>query len=255
MTPYANELNVITQAMKKAYLTHGHFSTVKEKARFDPVTDADLNIEVFLKEAITQAFPQDAILGEETASTTAIEGRTWTVDPIDGTANFAKGIPLFGIQCALFEGGVPVVSAIYLPNFDEMYTAIRDRGAFCNGVALKVVPSPVERSVVSFGDFSHARPDDFTDQHRMQYLASTHVAKIRMFGSAAVDFCALAAGGLDGVVLFTKNQWDLAPGMLLAREAGAVITDPAGEPYTLGSSRGVTATASQELSDRLKSCF
>ncbi len=251
---YQAELQMIVSAMREAYLAHGNFSRVSDKAPFDQVTDADEAIEAFLLRRIRTHFPQDAVLSEESASHTAIRGRTWTVDPIDGTANFCKGLPLYAVQCALFDGGVPVMSAIWFPVFNECYTAIRGQGAYCNGQKLRVMASGPQRAVVSFGDYPHQRPDDFDDQHRMVRRLSSQVAKLRMFGSAAVDFAALASGALDATVLFTKNQWDLAPGILLASEAGAVITDVQGKPYSL-QSRGVIAAADQATADLIKDCF
>lgn len=251
---YQAELSIIVKAMREAYLAHGSFSRVNDKAPFDQVTDADVAIEAFLLQRIREHFPKDAILSEETLSLTGIQGRTWTVDPIDGTANFAKGFPLFGIQCALFEGGIPVMSAIWLPAFDECYTAVRGEGAYCNGERLTVLPCDPQRALVSFGDYPHSRPEDFADQHRMVYRLSSQVGRIRMFGSAAVDFASLASGAINATVLFTKNQWDLAPGILLASEAGAVITDPQGLPYTL-ESRGVIAAADKATANLIKACF
>ena len=251
---YQKELELIVRAMKEAYYAHGGFSRVSDKDGFDLVTDADENIEAYLLKQIHEHFPEDRILSEETGSKTKIEGRTWTVDPIDGTVNMAKGIPLFGIQCSLFDGGECVMSAIWLPVFDECYTAVKGKGAFCNGEPLHVKPCEANRAMVSFGDFSHKRIDDFTDQHRMLYLLSTHVAKIRMFGSAAVDLAAVASGVTNATVIFTRNQWDLAPGILLCREAGAVVTDQEGKEYTL-ESRGVVAAADKELADLIKECL
>lgn len=251
---YQKELEMIVRAMKEAYYAHGNFSRVSDKERFDLVTDADENIEAFLLRRIGENYPEDRILSEETGHKTKIEGRTWTVDPIDGTVNMAKGLPLFGIQCSLFDGGECVMSAIWLPVFDECYTAIKGQGAYCNGEKLQVKPSEASRAVVSFGDFSHKRPDDFTDQHRMLYLLSTHVAKIRMFGSAAIDLAAVASGATNATVIFTKNQWDLAPGILLCREAGAVVTDPEGGEYAVGS-RGVVAAADGEMADLIRECY
>jgi myo-inositol-1(or 4)-monophosphatase len=161
---YQAELSIIVKAMREAYLAHGSFSRVNDKAPFDQVTDADVAIEAFLLQRIREHFPKDAILSEETLSHAGIQGRTWTVDPIDGTANFAKGFPLFGIQCALFEGGAPVMSAIWLPAFDECYTAVRGEGAYCNGERLTVLPCDPQRALVSFGDYPHSRPEDFAER-------------------------------------------------------------------------------------------
>lgn len=247
---FRKETAFLESAVKEAYKNCGRFGSVTEKTSFDLVTDADVRIERFITELIRDQFPDDRILGEEENPETAVKGRTWTVDPIDGTVNMAHSIRIFGVQCSLIENSKPAASAIYLPLWDEMYTAARGRGAFRNGEPIRAVRREPEKAIVSFGDLSHVRADDFTDQMRMMFYLSPKVAKLRMFGCAAADFAALACGKLDGTVLFTKNQWDLAPGILLAHEAGCEIRSPEGE-YTLDS-RAVIAAATPELAELIR---
>ena len=99
---YEKELQTIRAAMERAFAAYGGTERhTRQKAAFDLVTDIDLNIERDLTEAIRAAFPADTVLGEEFAADAAMQGRTWSVDPIDGTCNMANGLPLFGMQCAL----------------------------------------------------------------------------------------------------------------------------------------------------------
>ena len=158
------------------------------------------------------------------------------------------------MPCALLIEGEPVVAAIYLPALDKLFYASKGEGAFMNGEKLAVKPCEARRASVSIGDYSHSRPDDFTDQHRMVYLLSTHVAKIRMLGSAAWDFASVAAGWVDATVLFCKNQWDLAPGRFIASEAGAVVRSVDGSEYN-PSCRGIIAACDEELANIIKECF
>lgn len=255
MQIYQKELEMISAAVKEAYHTYGGFKkdSVSDKAKFDLVTEADYNIEKYLIDCIKKSFPEDRILSEETGFDTKIQGRTWTVDPIDGTVNMARGIRMFGVQCAMFEDSKPVVSVIWLPVLNELYTAAKGRGAFLNGEKITVCPTENQRAIVSFGDFPHRRLDDFTDEHRLLFTLSAKIARIRMFGSAAVDFACLACGKTNATVLFTKNQWDLAPGTLLCLEAGGVIGGLEGE-YTLAS-RAVIAAADEKMLELIRSCY
>ena len=250
---FTKELELLKSSVREAYSGFGRFGDVREKSNFDLVTDADLKIEKYITEKIRGLFPDDRILSEEDSPQTTVMGRTWTIDPIDGTVNMANSIRIFGVQCSLFEGGEPAVGVIYLPVWDELYTAVRGRGAFRNGEPIGASRRGPEKAIVSFGDFSHTRADDLTDELRMMFYLSPKVSKIRMFGCAAADFAALACGKIDGTVLFTKNQWDLAPGILLSREAGCVIRSPEGG-YTLDS-RAVIAASTPELAEMIRESF
>ncbi len=224
---------------------------VSAKAEFDVVTNVDKAIELFFAEELKKEFPGDVLLGEEFSSQQEAVGRTWVLDPIDGTYNFSIGSALFGVQAALMEDGEVVASVIYLPKFGELYEATKGGGAFCNGVRLSVSDREVSKSIVSFGDLPHPRPHDAREQGRMMQSAYSSIARLRMYGAACIDFANLASGKTEGVVLFTRNKWDLCPGLLLAKEAGAVLLNPDGEPYTFDS-RGIVACNRKELFEALK---
>ncbi|MBE6712624.1 MAG: inositol monophosphatase [Ruminococcaceae bacterium] len=224
---------------------------VSDKAAFDVVTNVDKEIELYFAEELKKAFPEDALLGEEFSADQELAPRTWILDPIDGTYNFSIGSRLFGLQAAFMENGETVASVIYLPNFGELYEATKDGGAFCNGNRLFVSDRKIRDSIVSFGDLPHARPHDAAEQGRMMQKAYSAIARLRMYGAACLDFANLASGKTEGVVLFTRNKWDLAPGLLLSREAGAVLLGVDGEPYTF-SSRGIFACNRRELYEALK---
>ena len=150
---YEKELNFIRAALRSAYEEHGNAARAqKQKRAFDVVTEIDLSIERALTAAIKTAFPKDRVLGEEFSSQTAVQGRTWTLDPIDGTFNMANGSPLFGVQAALIEDGDVAVSAVYLPHFQEEIYAVKGEGAYCNGARLQVNGGvALQNSLISFG--------------------------------------------------------------------------------------------------------
>ena len=230
------ELDFLKDILPRAYDRFGREDVkVSAKAKFDVVTNVDKAIELYFAEEMKKAFPDDRMLGEEFSSSLESSGRTWILDPIDGTYNFSIGSGLFGVQAAFMDGNEILASVLYLPEFDELYEATLGGGAFCNGKRLSVSTICVEDSIVSFGDLPHARPDDAAEQGRMMQKAYSCIARLRMYGAACIDFANLASGKTEGVVLFTRNKWDLCPGLLLAKEAGAVLLGEGGKPYSFDS--------------------
>lgn len=219
---------------------------VSEKAEFDVVTNVDKDIESFFRNGLSEAFPCDRILGEEYSSELGLQDRTWILDPIDGTFNFSVGSSLFGLQAAFWDKGELQLSAIYLPAFSEYYAAKKGEGAYCNNKRIQCSQRAVKNSMVSFGDLPHTRPKDTEDELRMIRRIQNHVSKIRMFGAASIDFAYLASGKIEGVVLFTKNKWDLAPGILLALESGAKCFAVEGGEYHF-ESRGIVSCNREEI--------
>ena len=244
---YEKEPCFLKEVLKKAYencIQNEIF--VSKKAEFDIVTNVDHAIERYVSEEIKRSFPSDLLHGEESHPDCRLSDRLWILDPIDGTFNFSTESPHFGVQAAFWDQGAVQVSVIYLPKFDELYEAKRGCGAFCNGKRLSVSHRSVEKSIVSFGDFPHSRPDDVLDQKKLMDRALEKISKVRMFGAASIDFCYLASGKTEGVVLFTKNKWDIAPGWLLAQEAGAWSYSLDGSPYSFDS-RGILSFHNEEL--------
>ncbi|MGM9683687.1 MAG: inositol monophosphatase family protein [Eubacteriales bacterium] len=253
---YKEELGFIVSAMREAYSREflSGMSYVTEKSEFDVVSRADVAIERAIGNAIKEKYPLDRIHGEETSPSSAISGRTWIIDPIDGTFNMSRGIDSYGMQCALSDCGRIVAGVIFLPLRDELYTAEYGCGAYLNGKRIGVTPREMRASVVSFGDFQHRSAEARSKQLGIMGALCEKVAKIRMFGASSIDFAHLAAGRTDAVVVFTRNRWDLAPGLAICREAGALICAPDGGEYTPDSC-GVVASASQELADIIIGAF
>ena len=243
------ELDFLKHTLRDAYdLFCKEKVVVSEKASFDMVTNVDKGIERYFSEKMREAFPGDTLLGEEFSAGETLSRRTWILDPIDGTFNFASGSHLFGLQGAFWEEGAIRAGVIYLPGMGEIYEAEKGKGAFRNGERIRVSSRRVPESIVSFGDLPHARPGDAALQGKMMQKAYGAIARLRMYGSAAVDFAYLASGRTEGVVLLTQNKWDLMPGMILAQEAGALLYGVEGEAYDFAS-RGIFACSSRELFD------
>lgn len=247
---YSNELEFIKEQMLSAFKKYGNIKLhTTQKSAFDLVTDIDINIEKHISAAIRKTYPDDRIHGEEFSASENIAGRTWTIDPIDGTCNMASGSKLYGMQCSLIENNEIVLGIVYLPHLEEWIYATKDSGCYFNGERITVNKDiTLNNAIVSFGDYPHTNNGIADIQHTAVKRLYPQVAKIRMFGAACMDFSFVAQGRTHGTVVITKNIWDIAPGLAICREAGAVITNLNGMPYKLGDD-GVVAAATHSLSN------
>ena len=254
---YTNELNFITGKIKEAYSRFAASGPkdIRSKSAFDLVTEVDVNIERFLTEGILSAFPGDKIHAEELSSSQEITGRTWGIDPIDGTCNFAHGIPTYGIQCCLFDEGEPKMAVIYLPCQEELYTAMEGEGCFLNGEKVTVDKTvTADTAVISVGDFTHKSDRLAALQYKAVGYLYPRVSKLRMYGAASVDYAWFVSGRLAATVFTTRNLWDIAPGILMSREAGAIVMGLDGQPYTY-SKEGVMLAANEEIAKLMQDAF
>lgn len=254
---YSREKNLIPDILIKAYETCikpylDITISVYEKGTNDIVTRCDLKSQEFIIEQLRSLFPSDSILAEENvADEEAMSAgqRTWVVDPIDGTVNFAAGVPIYGIQIALVEDRQPVFAALYLPAFGEMYLAEKGQGATCNGEPIHVsADMTTSQSLVSFGDLSPRDPNIRSAQLKNIPQLSEHIRRLRMFGAACFDFISLAAGQTQAHIMYSHNPWDIFPGWLLVTEAGGVSDYDPLHP----EARIICAANSEILNDLLK---
>lgn len=244
------ELAFLSRIVKEAWKVCGGADLhTRAKGTFDLVTDVDFAMEKFISSAIESEFGGDCVVGEELNPLRELPaGRSWTVDPIDGTVNMAHGLPLFGVQCAFCIDGTPLASVIFLPRFDELYTARKGGGVRLNGEAVEVSKAPLRDAVVSVGDYSHRTAAHAERQAQLVGKVYDKVAKLRHFGAASVDFSWFAAGRTNGFVMFTRNLWDLVPGVLMSEEAGGVVRSVNGGKYDF-SEEGVVVAATEEIAD------
>jgi len=200
-----------------------HESGFSLKGQQDYLTQTDGEVEAMVQQALAQDFPNDAFLGEETGGVTDSVARLWIVDPVDGTANFARGVPHFCISLALLENGVPSLGAIYDPMRDELFLAAKGMGAFLNGVPMRVSDVPrLDLASVEVG-WNKRLP---TPAYLRQLSAVIDAgAAIRRAGSGALGLAYVAAGRCDAYVELHINSWDVAAGLLLVTEAGGVVND------------------------------
>ncbi len=202
--------------------------SVSEKQKNDFVTHADRESEGRIVERIRETFPLDRFLAEEGGAHgggEALEGRTWIIDPLDGTSNFIAGFPFWCVSIAARENGRLVAGAVWDPLRGEMYAAERGAGAFRNGERLAVgSASGVEGAFLATGfPFrSRERIDLYLSLFRAVFLEAR---AIRRAGSAALDLACVASGVFDGFFEFRLAPWDIAAGAILIEEAGGELTD------------------------------
>ena len=191
----------------------------------DLVSEADLASQRAIVDLLAQRRPDDGFLGEEEgADRPGTSGLRWVVDPLDGTINFLFGIPQWCVSVAVVDAEGSLAGAVYDPNRDELFTAVRGGTPFCNGVALSASGrSDLATSMVATG-FAY---DADVRAAQAQVLARLvpHVRDVRRFGSAALDLAWTAAGRYDAYFERTVKPWDIAAGTLLCECAGLRVAD------------------------------
>lgn len=254
---YSREIEFLQREIPNAFrIFHTGELKISQKSEFDLVTETDKGIERYLTEKIRECFPSDTVQGEEYSPEMLLSGRSWSIDPIDGTCNMANGIRMYGVQAVLTDNGILSAVCIYLPFEDMLFTAERGKGAYCNGERISVNSSvKPNNAVLSFGDYPHRSTTKVSDiQNCAIRRLYTNVAKIRMLGAACYDFAYLALGMTHGTALTTTNLWDLGPGILLCKEAGAAVCNLEGREWKPGD-EGVIACANNELLDMMAKAY
>lgn len=206
---------------------------VSRKGPGDFVTAADLRAEKILRAELEKAKEGAGFLLEESGEVPAAPGLgRWIIDPLDGTTNFMHGVPHFAISMAYEERGQVIAGLIYNPISDEMYYAAKGMGAYLNDRRLRVSARERLPDCLMATSRPHAQAAGskaFASELHKVAVVSSQVAGLRRTGSATLDLCYLAAGRYDLYVGLDLSPWDMAAGLLIAREAGAVVTDIAGK--------------------------
>ncbi|MFP1601388.1 inositol monophosphatase family protein [Microbacterium sp. 2216-1] len=194
----------------------------------DIVTEADREVEQLIRDRIRTERPDDGFLGEETGAERGASGLTWVVDPIDGTVNYAYGIPTYSVSIAVVEGEPNpeswqgVAAAVCAPGLGELFTAARGEGAWLDGVRLSVTTETPAGALLAtgFGYDPATHDGDLAMVRQVMPIARD----LRRMGSAAIDLAYVAAGRLDGFFERGLNPWDFAAGAILVHEAGGLVS-------------------------------
>lgn len=204
-------------------LAHRGFGTsaTTMKGRHDVVTAMDREVERFIRAAIVARYPQDAIIGEEDGGSNG--ERLWLIDPIDGTANYARGLPWYCVSIGYLERGVPTLGAIYDPSHDWLYAGARGEGAWRDGTRLAVSPAAeLTAATVECGWSTRRSAADYTALVARVLEAG---GAIRRAGSGALGLADVASGAVEAYCELHINAWDCAAGIVLVREAGGFTND------------------------------
>lgn len=227
---------------------YGKKMQVDYKDVINPVTEVDRRSEAFLLAGIRNKFPGHHIVAEESGVITGeaqFKGQNWYIDPLDGTVNYAHGMPVFSVSVAYAENGAVQLGVVYDPMMDECFSAERGRGVWCNGQALRASVTPdLDHSLLVTGFPYDIRT---TPHHNLDNYARLAMLTqgVRRIGSAAIDLCYVAAGRFDGYWELQLSPWDVAAGGLIAQEAGAIVTHCDGSADYIGPPASILAANPQ----------
>lgn len=211
-----------------------HIGALFDKGDRDFATDVDLRIESEIKASLAEATPNIPFLGEEEDGGGGLAGPRWVLDPIDGTINFARDIPLCSISLSLVTDGQPVLGIVDLPLLGERFLAQAGEGAYLNGTKISVAEvAGLREAIVGVADFKVGTGSEKENHVHLAALArlAHESLRVRMLGSAALDLAWLAAGRLNATLMLSNLPWDVTAGLLLVREAGGVVFDYDGSPH------------------------
>ncbi|WP_115717720.1 inositol-1-monophosphatase [Gallaecimonas mangrovi] len=214
----------------------------QSKGTNDWVTNVDKEAERLIIDTIRRSYPDHAFVGEEGGA----QGNSdyqWVIDPLDGTTNFLRGIPHFCVSIALRVKGKTEQAVVFDPIRGELFTASRGMGAQLNGKRLRVTPVKELSGTILATGLPFKQPQHYSSYMGIFTAVFEKAADVRRSGSAALDLSYLAAGRIDGFFELGLKPWDIAAGELLAREAGAIVTDFTGGHDYMKSGNIVAAPA------------
>jgi len=239
----ATAIEAVLRAGEVQMAHFGQAMRVEKKGAIDLVTEIDIEVERAFRAMIAERFPDHQVLGEEFGSDedrASVPRFCWVFDPVDGTTNYAHGLPIFCSSLALEVDGEPMVAAVYDPNRKELFTAERGRGAWLNGQPLHVSTAASLIDSLLVTGFHYDVQKDPGDVIALFGAFISRARAVRRLGSAALDLCYVAAGRFDGFWEKKLQPWDVAGGALIVSEAGGRVTSMTGAPY---ASRGGSVLA------------
>ena len=228
--------NFITHVLQEAsIIALSHFGkvsgTTKEGDNNQVLTQTDLAIGQYIISKIKEVYPDHNIIDEEAGVIDNKSEYTWIIDPIDGTSNFASGVPLYGIMIGLLEEATPIAGGFALPAFDEIYTAEKGKGAQCNGKEIRVTrETKLLSSLVAYQIDGHQEDPQITkDECTLLSEILLNIRNVRNGGSC-FDAAMVAKGKYGAYLNRTSKIWDNVPEQIVIEEAGGIYTDFFGKP-------------------------
>jgi myo-inositol-1(or 4)-monophosphatase len=218
---------------------------VIEKQQNDFVTEVDRAAEQAIIEVLKTAYPDHAILAEESGASANLHDENenvWIIDPLDGTTNFIHGFPQYCVSIALRQRGVITQAVVYDPTRNELFTASKGAGAFLNDKRIRVTKRDKLADALIGTGFPFRPNDDIDEYLKMFRVMTQRTAGLRRAGSAALDLAYVACGRLDGFFEKGLQPWDIAAGSLLITEAGGIVANYAGESDYLDKGNVIAGT-------------
>jgi myo-inositol-1(or 4)-monophosphatase len=212
---------------------HGNFQVQNKDTINNLVTEVDTLAETKIIEVIKTHFPDHSIISEEAGEMNMASPYRWVIDPIDGTVNFAHGIPICCVSIGLCYYEQPILGAVYNPLMNELFFAEKDKGACLNDRRISVSQKSDFRTACLVTGFPYKWPDRGIHPIKVFERMIMQGLPVRRLGSAAIDLCWVACGRFDGFWEYNLNPWDIAAGYLIVQEAGGKITNFDGNPYTI----------------------
>lgn len=231
----ATAIEAVLRAGEVQMAAFGGDVRVEKKGEIDLVTQIDLQVEREFRALVEQRFPGHAVLGEEfeqAGQRDAIPEFCWVFDPLDGTTNYAHGLPIFCASLALEIHGAPVAAAIYDPTRRELFTAVRGGGAWLNGRPLRVSSADALVNSLLVTGFHYGVHRDPLEVLALFEAFIRRARAVRRLGSAALDLCYTACGRFDGFWERKLQPWDIAAGALIVEEAGGMVTTVDGAAFS-----------------------
>ena len=220
---------------------YGEQHQISYKGAIDIVTEVDHRSEAYLIGEIKGKYPSHRIVTEEAGELVGSDCWVWYIDPLDGTVNYAHGIPIFAVSIAYAEGGRVRLGVVYEPMRDECFSAELGKGAWLNGKPIRVSETTdLDRALLVTGFAYDVRTNPYNNLDLFSHFM-LRSRGVRRLGSAAVDLGYVAAGRFDGYWEIKLESYDIAAGGLIASEAGALVTNIAGEKDYLSAPVSVLA--------------
>lgn len=225
--------------------------TLTFKGDRDVTSNVDLAVEKLVRDLLHEQTPDAKFLGEEEGGSDLDKDDHphWVLDPIDGTVNFIHGVPLCAISLSLVQGGRVLAAVIDLPFFDVQYSALLGHGSHVNDQKLRVSSTrQLAAALVSIDQFTFGEDAQYKNlvRHSLIRHLATHVQRVRILGTSAIDLAWTAQGRLDACIMMGNKPWDTSAGILIAREAGARILDVDGSDHSMHSSTTIAVTPALE---------
>jgi myo-inositol-1(or 4)-monophosphatase len=242
--PTLAEISGLARKAGQLLLTrYGKPHDIQMKGVVDLVTEADHLAENLILSSLKRRFPTHQVISEEVGSNNLESEHVWYIDPLDGTINFAHGIPLFSVSIAYSNQGKVELGVVYEPVHDECFSAEQGKGAWLNGKPIHVSNTTSLLQSLLVTGYPNEKNAIFNKNLNFDAILSSCTRGVRRLGSAALDMCYVATGRVDGFWELTINPWDFAAGCLIASEAGAFVTNCRGSSVEYVDGESVLAAA------------